>query len=445
MPAVHKKGALFAVHQDSPGPASTSHVSSTTGVRGRVAFGSKSGTASGLGLGLGLGLGQGRDENVTTGAGVKNVNSSVNGTKRSVLGNKSNLGAAPAGIQDGKKEVRPFDVRVIPSQGQGEENPGEGAEKAKSSTASATATAGLGLGVGMKTVENRTTATTTTTSTSSSSHAHRRGKSGDQSKTIKSRLFGTSSSSTSHATANNNNNNNSANTRPATSSAQASRTVLRDTAGKPPSTSSSLISGLRNTPVRQLLLGGRAGSSRSNVLAGRAGPSTTSTSSAQTRSASLPAVAPAPVDDEEDEIYSRPVTRKQKTVVQPPRPAAGLGLGEDVFLPAPTENSTKAPRLAYTSTFAPALQDVDTFEDSPTQDLGGFALPAFPAPLTGGLFGPNKVVSAETRVKGLFGRGKGKVRGWSNRYKRPFRRRGLIEVWVLRLRSSRSSKSRMPL
>ncbi|KAG7530733.1 hypothetical protein FFLO_04841 [Filobasidium floriforme] len=399
MPAVHKKGALFAVHQDSPGPASTSHNSSATGSRGRVAFGSKSGTAPGLGLG------QGRDENITTGTGVKNVNSSVAGAKRSVLGNKSNLVAAPVGTQDGKKEVKPFGVRVIPGQGQGKENPGEGAEKAKSSTANTNATAGLGLGVGMKTMENRTT--TTTTSTSSASHAHRRGKSGDQSKTIKSRLFGTSSASTSHSTANNTNNN-SAHTRPVTSSAQASRTVLRDTAGKPPSTSSSLISGLRNTPVRQLLLGGRAGSSRSNVLAGRAGSSSTSTSSAQTSSASLPVPTPAPVDDEEDEIYSRPVTRKQKKVVQPPRPAAGLGLGEDVFLPAPTESSTKAPRLPYTSTFAPALQDIDTLENSPTQDLGGFALPAFPAPLTGGLFGPNKVVSAETRVKGLFGRGKGK-------------------------------------
>ncbi|KAH8079710.1 hypothetical protein HD553DRAFT_130805 [Filobasidium floriforme] len=407
MPAVHKKGALFAVHQDSPGPASTSHSSSTTGVRGRSAFGPKSGTAPGLGLGLGLG--QGRDENVTTGAGVKNVNSSVAGAKRNVLGNKSNLGAAPAGVQDGKKEVKPFGVRVVPTQGQGKENPREGgAEKAKSSSANADATAGLGLGVGTKTVENRTTATSTTTSMSSSSHAHRRGKSGDQSKTIKSRLFGTSSASTSHTTANNHNNNNSAQTRPATWSAQASRTALRETAGKPPSTSSSLISGLRNTPVRQLLLGGRAGSSRSNALAGRAGSSSTSTSSAQTSSASLPVPAPVPVDDEEDEIYSRPVTRKQKKVAQPPRPAAGLGLGEDVFLPAPTENSTKAPRLAYTSTFAPALQDMDPLENSPTQDLGGFALPAFPAPLTGGLFGPNKVVSAETRVKGLFGRGKGK-------------------------------------
>ena len=408
MPAVHKKGALFAVHQDSPGPASISHNSSTTGVRGRVAFGSKSGTAPGLDLGIGLG--QGRDENVTTGAGVKNVNSSANGAKRSVLGNKSNLGAAPASVQDGKKEAKPFGMRVVLGQGQGKENPGEGgAEKVKSSSANATvtATAGLGLGIGMKTVENRTTATATTTSTSSSSHAHRRGKSGDQSKTIKSRLFGTSSSSTSHSAANNNNNN-SAHTRPATSSAQASRTVLRDTAGKPPSTSSSLISGLRNTPVRQLLLGGRAGSSRSNALAGRAGLSGASSSSAQTSSASLPVPALAPVDDEEDEIYSRPVTRKQKKVVQPSQPVAGLGLGEDVFLPASTESSTKAPRLPYTSTFAPALQDVDTLEDSPTQDLGGFALPAFPAPLTGGLFGPNKVVSAETRVKGLFGRGKGK-------------------------------------
>ena len=425
MPPVHKKGALFAVHQDSPGPTvkqvhghghghGVNHSSnSSAGVdaisMGRSIFGLKTNSS-------------GADENAIPSFTGKQVQAKVMG--RNVLGNKSNLipmtGPATTntkaivktlGGAGGKK--RDSDVKMVSSREKenpvGNENAGNNKTRAKSTGLGSSA--GLGLGLGMGVGENGSTMASksnlgTTTTTAGQAHTHRRGKSGDQAKTIKSRLFGTNSS---NHTANHTSHSNPATSAYLPSNARGNKDVDR-AAGRSSTSGSSLINGLKNSPVRHLL-GGRAGSSKANVLAGRAFSSasapSSSTATAAINAATLPATAE--VDDDED-VYSRPITRKQKkTVAQPPRSTVP-DLVDDVFLPSARSNDmaqAKAPLLPYTSTFASPLQDAP--QETPNPDFGGFALPAFPAPLTGGLFGPNKVVGAETRVKGLFGApGRGK-------------------------------------
>lgn len=226
---------------------------------------------------------------------------------------------------------------------------------------------------------------------------------------IKNRLFGTSSSNfnSNSASVALGSNGNAANVNQGTSKDKDARSTRMSSASH-----SSLIAGLRNSPVRHLL-SGKAGSSRGNVLAGRQ-----ATASASFSLAAVPVTRSVarPVDEvveSEEDVYSRPITRKQRKTIAPVR-STGKSV-EDVFLPpsAASDAGVKAPMLPYTSTFDTPLSDTTPDLD---HHLGGFALPAFPAPLTGGLFGPNKVVGADTRVKtqGLFGDRGGNTRGKEN-------------------------------
>jgi hypothetical protein len=346
MPPIHKKGALFGIHQDSPVVSSHAntrdpHAYAKKKLAGFGDENSVGGPLAGKGLGLGLGAGATGKPNVLgTKTGVRNV-----------LGNKSN-GARPTS-------------NVLPTK----QNDPNGTEKATTVLGKMKPkSTNVGLGFGQSNVgglgdkENPSSSSKTLGRTTTS-------RSTEGTRTIKSRLFGTVPPAAPFQTA-------------------ASSTYSQTHIDKP--IDRAARNAHRSSPIKTLL-GIRVGSDRSNVQAGK---------KMGKRPASTSAGEPArrDMDEEEDEIYGRPVTRKPKKVDR--AFASSPKVEQDVFRSKPTAKPTSAPFLPYTSTFGTPLMDGSA---EPEAESDGFALPAFPVPLTGGLFGPNKVASAGTKISPVRG------------------------------------------
>ena len=348
MPPIHKKGALFGIHQDSPVVSSHAQTRDPHAYAKKksAGFGDENSVGESLpGKGLGLGLGSGAGA-----AGKPNVLGAKMGV-RNVLGNKSN-GARPSSDVLSTKQMDLNGTEKVTSV--------LGKTKPKS--------ANVGLGFGQSNIgglgdkENPSSSSKTLGGANSS-------RSTDGNRTIKSRLFGTvppaaplqSAGSASH------------------SQTHADKTIDR-----------AARNAHRSSPIKTLL-GIKMGSDRSNVQAGK---------KMGKRAASTSVGEPArrDMDEEEDEIYGRPITRKPKKVDR--AFASEPKIEQDVFRSKSTAKPTSAPFLPYTSTFGTPLMDRSA---EPEAESDGFALPAFPVPLTGGLFGPNKVVSAGSKISPVRG------------------------------------------